>query len=73
MGGFKSLFLQNVEDLVSAPKVLVVAIQLPNGAIEIITNHENLEEKINYYKENYDTDFRLKHNRDVKVINWMIH
>jgi hypothetical protein len=68
----KQLFLNDIEDLGKAPKVLVVAIKLPNDAIEVITNSQNIDEKIKYYKENYNDDLRLKHNTDIKIMNWIV-
>lgn len=72
LGTFKQLFLNDVADLGKTPRVLVVAIKLPNTAIEIITNHQNIDEKIKYYTENYDDDLKLKHNIDVQIMNWIV-
>ncbi|MCI3027676.1 hypothetical protein LMF32_00810 [Desemzia sp. C1] len=52
--------------------VLVVAIKLPTGALEIITNYQNIPEKIKYYQENYNENMRLKHAPDVQIVNFMI-
>ena len=54
------------------PLVLVVAVKLPSGAIEVITNTQNIEEKLKYYYEAYDDDFRLKTNTVIKVVGFMV-
>lgn len=51
---------------------LVVAVQLPTGAIELITNTTNIESKIQYYTMMYNEDFRLCTNHAVKVVGYMI-
>jgi hypothetical protein len=57
---------------VQTAKYLIVAVQLPTGAIEIITNTEQIPSKAEYYKSAYDEEFRLKTNPSVQVINYMI-
>ncbi|MCA0754918.1 hypothetical protein KP806_07635 [Paenibacillus sp. N4] len=54
------------------PKIVVVAVKLPSGAIEIITNTDDLEGKLKYYKVAYDDEFRLKANPAVQIVNFMI-
>ena len=53
------------------PKVLVTAVELPTGAIEIITNTEAIPEKIEYIKENYNKDF-VHANGQVKIVGYML-
>ncbi len=53
-------------------KAIVVAIQLPSGSVEIITNYEDLENKYLYYLETYNEDMKKYENSDVRVIDWMI-
>ncbi len=53
-------------------RLIVVAIQLPSGAIEIIANHEDLENKYMYYLENYDKDMVMVKNPNIRILNWMI-
>lgn len=52
--------------------LMVIAVQLPNGAIEIIQNHECLEDKYFYYLETYNEDMVMYKNPNIKIINWMI-
>jgi hypothetical protein len=54
------------------PKYLVVAVELPTGATEVITNAEELASKVEYYKNAYDDDFKLKTNSNVRIVGYMI-
>lgn len=67
----KENFISDTE-VVENPQVLVVAVKLPTGAIEIIQNTQQLESKIRYYKEAYNDEFRLINNPDVQVVGYMI-
>ncbi|GAA0861724.1 hypothetical protein [Paraclostridium tenue] len=47
-----------------------VAIEMPNGAIEIIINlNNNFKDKINYYKDKYDDELRMKNCPNIKIVN----
>lgn len=61
-----------VAETIKEPKVLVVAVQLPTDAIEIITNTTNIDAKLEYYAAMYDDEFRLRANPKVRVIGAMI-
>jgi len=52
--------------------ILVVAICLPTGATEIITNHFQVESKMEYYLKAYDDDFRLRTNDIIKITGFML-
>jgi len=67
----KNRFVNDVEK-VNEPKHLIVAVKLPTGATEIIHNTEFLQEKIEYYKEKYDDDFRLKTAPAIQIIDYML-
>lgn len=69
-----SLKMKFTQDYSQAIKVhlIVVAVQLPSGAIEIITNHEDLENKYFYYLETYNEDMVMYKNPNIKIIDWMI-
>jgi hypothetical protein len=54
------------------PRILIIAVKLPTGAIEVITNTQELESKIDYYMSAYDWDFKLKANPDIEVVNFML-
>ena len=65
-------FVNECENMIGDPKCLVVAISLPSGATEIITNTEHIGKKVDYYLNLYDDDFCLKTNSEVKIINFML-
>ena len=52
-------------------KKMVVAIQLPTGAIELITNTDELQSKYHYYLSAYNDDMRLKTKLDIQLVGWM--
>lgn len=56
----------------STATVLVVAVLLPNGAIEVITNTQYVSDKVKYYIEKYDECFRLITNPMVKIVGYML-
>ena len=61
-----------VAETIEEPKVLVVAVELPTGAIELITNTSNIDSKLEYYTTMYDDEFRLLTNPKVRVVGAMI-
>ena len=61
-----------VAETIKEPNVLVVAVQLPTGAIEIITNTTNIDAKLEYYTTMYDDEFRLLTNPKVRIVGAMI-
>ena len=61
-----------VAETIKEPKVLVVAVELPTGAIEIITNTTNIDSKLEYYTTMYDDEFRLLTNPKVRIAGAMI-
>lgn len=71
MGSLKGRF-DFLTDGNSEFKVLVTAVKLPTGAIEAITNTEFLETKIEYLKDAYDHEFKLKNNPNVQIVGFML-
>lgn len=57
---------------VSDPKYLVVAIHLPSGVPEIITNAYNLGEKFDYILRMYDENLAMNGNSNIYIEDWMI-
>lgn len=53
--------------------VLVLAVRLPNGGIETITNYQKLDSKIMDVVERYDDNFRLKANDNVAIVGYMLY
>ena len=64
---FKQQFAKSCELFGSVTK-MVVAIKLPSGATELITNTEDITTKYEYYLNTYDDDLCLIHNKDVQII-----
>jgi hypothetical protein len=54
-------------------KVLVTLVKLPTGAIEVITNTQFLESKIDYLCYAYDGDFKLNNNKVVEIVGYVIY
>jgi hypothetical protein len=71
MNEIRNRFLDDV-DCVKEPKVITVAVELPTGAIEIITNTQFVKEKIQYYLQAYDDEFRLRANPAIAIVGHMI-
>lgn len=71
MSELRERFLEDIKS-VNIPTVLVVAVKLPSGAIETITNYTHLQEKIKYYQEAYDDNFRLIANSKVEIVGYML-
>jgi len=71
MGTRKEAFINEYYDMDDC-NALVVAIQLPTGAVEIITNTVQINTKIEYYDKAYDNDLCLKANPAIKIIDWMM-
>ena len=67
----KQLFL-NEASSVPNPSLLVICVQLPTGAKEVITNIEKLQDKVNYIIGAYDEDLTLKGCNQVKILDWMV-
>lgn len=54
------------------PRILVLVVELPNGAIELTTNHECIKEKVEYVRSAYDDSLRLKTNLKISILDWII-
>lgn len=67
----KQLFVSDYSERIRV-KAIVVAVQLPSGAVEIITNHEDLEGKYMYYLETYDENMTMYKNKNIRIVDWMI-
>lgn len=67
----KDQFILKCEE-VKVPKIISVAVKLPNGAVEVITNTEDTVTKAFYYTEMYDENFCLKHNSLVQIVGFMV-
>jgi hypothetical protein len=65
-------FLSETEEKIYKSNYLIVAVKLPSGAIEIITNTQWLIEKAEYYKNTYDDNFCLKTNPAIQIVGFML-
>lgn len=55
---------------ISTKSKMVIAVQLPTG-IELIVNTDNLDKKMEYYRNAYNEYLELKTNNDIRIINYM--
>jgi hypothetical protein len=67
----KEQFIEKCNEVI-VPQVLSIAVQLPSGAIEVITNTQDTLTKVSYYKDMYDEEFRLKHNKAIRIVGFMV-
>lgn len=70
----KEEFLDNYHSsMIKFGKVekMIVAVKLPTGAIEIIINTDDMQNKLNYYMSAYNDDMELNNNNDVKIVGVM--
>ena len=72
MNELRKRFLNELRSDVEESKLLVVAVELPTGATELITNTEYISEKVGYYISAYDDDFKLQANPAVRIVGYMI-
>ncbi|PEN17590.1 hypothetical protein CN630_32740, partial [Bacillus wiedmannii] len=66
----KKRFIQEVNELRTI-QIISVAVKLPSGAVEVITNTQETASKAEYYVNAYDCEFRLKHNSEVQIVGYM--
>lgn len=54
--------------------VLVVAVRMPEGNIETITNHghDQIARKLAYYVDKYDHEMKLTANTNIEIIDFML-
>ena len=64
---FEKLFSESREKHRGITK-MVIAVQLPNGATEIIINTDQIIQKYSYYLEAYDDEMTLKTNNKIKIV-----
>lgn len=64
---FMNAFLAKVQ-----PQAIVIAVQLPTGAVDIITSSVQLDEKMAYYMSSYNDHLELISNTKVKILDWMV-
>ncbi|PEE42799.1 hypothetical protein [Bacillus pseudomycoides] len=62
----------NEASFIGTPQIISVAVKLPSGAIEVITNTQETNSKVDYYVNTYDHEFRLKHNNQIQIVGYML-
>lgn len=67
----RARFLQEGEEKKETAQMLIAAVKLPTGAIEVITNTALIPTKVDYYKNAYNEEFRLKTNSNVQIVGFM--
>ncbi len=68
----KQEFTIEFDEKIANMKYIVLAVRLPDGAIELITNTMNFVEKFEYINSMYDKDLIMNTNPDIVIVNWMI-
>lgn len=67
----RTRFIEEAEEKGPTAQMLIVAVKLPTGAVELITNTAMLHTKIEYYNTAYDEEFKLKTNPNVQIVGFM--
>lgn len=67
----KDQFLFDYEKSKKEMIILVVNRPEANDSREVIINSSELDAKMNYYRESYDDDLRLKRNSNIYIENYM--
>lgn len=68
----KNRFIQEAKEKRETAELLIAAVKLPTGAVEVITNTAQIPTKADYYANAYDEEFKLKTNPEVQIIGFMI-
>ena len=68
----KSQFAMDYNAVSLSISVMIVVLQLPSGALEVIQNTQNLETKYLYYLETYDKNMVMYKNPDIKILKWIM-
>ena len=71
MGTKKEGLLYNYDGLLDSAKICL-AIRMPDGNTELIIN-QSAKAKLDYIRNAYDDDLRLKNNTDIYIVNYMIY
>lgn len=50
---------------------LVIAIRLPTGATELIVNTDQIDTKVDYYKNAYNDNLQLNANNSIFIVGWL--
>ena len=69
----KKVFM-DIANIIGLSKIkwLIMAVKMPNGEFEIISNSHGIEDKIAYYEKAYDDEMRLKTCPDIHIVDFII-
>lgn len=67
----RARFMQEAEEKGTTAQMLIAAVKLPTGAVEVITNTALIPTKIEYYNTAYNEEFKLKANSNVQIVGFM--
>lgn len=68
---FEMNFRETLEANHGQMNYMIVIVQLPTGALEMIANTQNFEEKLDYYLNAYTEDLCLKNNPQIMIIKYL--
>lgn len=71
MGTAKEGLLSSYDYLLETAKICL-AIKMPDGSTELIIN-QNAKTKIDYIRNAYDDDLKLKNNGDIQIVSYMFY
>jgi hypothetical protein len=58
--------------VIGEPRLVSIAVQRPEGAIETITTQDKVQEKIDYILKTYNENFEMSHNTTIKILDFML-
>ena len=64
--------VENLDNQLIRPSLLITVVELPTKAKEVITNTEYLDEKIKYILDAYDNNLNLKSCQSIKLLDCII-
>jgi len=64
--------VENLDNQLVRPSLLITVIELPTKAKEVITNTEFLDEKIKYILDAYDENLNLRTCPNIKLLDCII-
>lgn len=69
----KQMFTKDFNDAsIHSVSHIIVIVQLPSRAREVIINSQQLEEKFFYYLETYDDSLKMYKNQEIRIVDWLI-
>ena len=69
----KDMFSEDNGNAIKGREVLVTLVKLPTHSIEVITNTSNIKSKVEYIRDAYDEDFKLKANPQIEIVGYTFY